>query len=78
MNMVQQQGKTEYRLYVGDLDENCNETILKQNFQQFGAVRASVNKAKRKRYPGENSDRFYGIVFLGSLEEVERAKQEMD
>ena len=33
MNMGQQQGMTEYKLYVGDLDENCNETILKQNFQ---------------------------------------------
>lgn len=77
MSMVQQQ-KTEYKLYVGDLDENCNETILKQNFSQFGAMRAVVNKAKRKRYPGESNDRYYGIVYLGSAEELERAKKEMD
>ena len=70
--------KVEYKLYVGDLDENCNETILKQNFGQFGAVRAQVNKAKRKRYPGEHSDRYYGIVYLSSKEEMERAKMEMD
>jgi hypothetical protein len=37
-----------------------------------------VNKAKRKRYPGENSERYYGIVYLSSMEEVERAKKEMD
>jgi len=41
-------------------------------------LRAVVNKAKRKRYPGETSDRYYGIVYLASQEELERAKKEMD
>lgn len=37
-----------------------------------------VNKAKKKRFAGESSERYYGIVYLPSMEEVERAKKDMD
>ena len=76
MNMMQKQ--QEYKLFVGDLDENCNDAILKKAFENYGAKSAVVNKAKRKRYPSETQERFYGVVSLSSLEECERAKNEMD
>lgn len=37
-----------------------------------------MNKAKRKRFPNETGDRFYGIVYLASEEELQRAKEHMD
>jgi hypothetical protein len=37
-----------------------------------------VTKAKRKRFIGDGTDRFYGIVYFNSFEEIEKAKNEMD
>ena len=61
----------EYKLFVGDLDENCNDKILLSNFTKYGTRKAVVQKTRKKTLSTDSSDKYYGIIYFEKKEDLE-------
>ena len=68
----------EYKLFVGDLDENCNDKILLSNFTKYGTTKAVVQKTRKKAFSTDSSDKYYGIVYFEKKEDLDQAQKEMN
>lgn len=63
----------EYMLFVGDLDENCNDKILLSNFTKYGTRKAIVQKARNKPFSTAIPDKYYGILYFEKKEDLNQA-----